>query len=392
MTRGALVLALVAAGLAVPAQAGWNSLGAMPAPQREGDGLLFRNAQGVVLVRAVAPDILRVRFSPAQAFGRDHSYAVVGRDLGAPGATVEVGSDQSTLATVSLKVTIRHDPFRISVSDAEGNLLDEDDPDRGIAVAGRQVKVWKTLHPDESVYGLGEKNGRLSKRGPHMNGATFVMWTTDAYDYGDDTDPLYVSIPFYMVLRNGRAHGIFLDNTFRSVFDVGHESPDRLAFGAEDGELDYYLVYGPDPKRVIGRYTDLTGRMPLPPRWSLGFNQCRYSYYPESKVRFIADNFRQRQIPADVIWLDIHYLEGYNPFTWNKERFPDPKKMIADLRAQGFRLVTIVDPHPKKQPGWWVYDSGLKGESFVKNADGTPYAAPVWPSNAEKDPGPSVCP
>ena len=98
--------------------------------------------------------------------------------------------------------------------------------------------------------------------------------------------------------------------------------------------------------------------MPLPPRWALGYNQCRYSYYPESRVRLLADTFREKRIPADVIWLDIHYLEGYNPFTWDKTRFPDPGKMIGDLGRQGFKVVTIVDAHPKKQPGWPVYDSG----------------------------------
>ncbi len=364
----------------------------MPAPEREGDALVFKNAQGIVSVQAVAPDIVRVRFAPSARFGRDQSYAVANRELGAPGAAVEVGTRQSTIRTAQLRVTIAHDPFRIAVHDAQGNLVDQDDPERGIGVAGTQVKVWKTLRPDEHVYGLGEKNGRLSKRGPHMNGGTYVMWTTDAYDYADDTDPLYVSIPFYLVVQKGRAHGVFLDNTFRSVFDIGHESTDRLSFGAEDGELDYYLIYGPAPKRVIERYTALTGRMPLPPRWSLGFNQCRYSYYPESRVRFIADNFRERKIPADVLWLDIHYLDGYNPFTWDKERFPDPKKMIADLRRQGFQVVTIVDPHPKKQPGWWVYDTGLRADAFVKKRDGSIYEAPVWPSNAEKNPGMSVFP
>jgi alpha-glucosidase len=155
MKRVALVLALSVAGWAGSAEAGWNSLGAMPAPQREGDSLVFKSAQGIVSVGAVAPDIVRVRFSPTAAFGRDHSYAVVGRDLGAPGATIRTGAAESTIATSALRVTIRHDPFRISVADAAGNLLDQDDPERGIAVAGKEVKVWKTLRPEELVYGLG---------------------------------------------------------------------------------------------------------------------------------------------------------------------------------------------------------------------------------------------
>jgi alpha-glucosidase len=385
----ALVFLLAAA---LPVAAGWTSLGTMPPPQREANALVFKNEQGIVSVSVLAPDIVRVRFSPTPAFGRDHSYAVVTRDLGDPAATFDVGAEQSTIATPALRVTIRHKPFRIAFADAKGASLDEDDLERGIGFAGTQVKVWKRLRDDEHLAGLGEKSGRLDKRGPQLGGSSFVMWTTDAYGYGDDTDPLYASVPFFMVLRGGRAHGIFLDNTFRTFFDLGHESEQRISFGAEDGELDYYFIDGPAPKRVIERFTALTGRMPLPPRWALGYHQCRYSYYPEAKVRYVADSFRVRRIPADVIWLDIHYLDGYNPFTWDKERFPDPPRMVADLRKQGFRLVTIVDPHPKKQPGWWLYDGGLAGDHYVKNPDGTVFEAPVWPSQAERNPGPSVFP
>lgn len=375
-----------------PALAAVGSLGAMPPPRRAGHTLTFRNAQGSVAVTAVAPDIVRVRFVAAQSFGRDHSYAIAKRDFGDPGARFESDAQRSILSTSSLRVTLRHAPFRITFADAQGRILDQDDDERGMSFAGTQVKVSKRLRDDEHVLGLGEKNGRLDKRGPHMGGANYVMWTTDAYDYGDDSDPLYAAIPFYMIVRQGRAHGIFLDNTFRSFFDVGHESERRLSFGAEDGELDYYFIDGPDPKHVIERYTELTGRTPLPPLWALGYHQCRYSYYPESKVRYIADSFRVKRIPADVIWLDIHYQEGYNPFTWDPQRFPDPAKLTADLRRQGFRLVTIVDPHPKKQPGSVVYDSGLAGDHFVKNPDGSPFVAPVWPANAERNPGPSVFP
>jgi alpha-glucosidase len=218
------------------------------------------------------------------------------------------------------------------------------------------------------------------------------MWNSDTYAYDADTDPIYVSVPFFMVVRNGIAHGIFLDNTHRSSFDIGHQLDGLLSFGAAAGELDYYFIYGPTPKQVIERYTALTGRTPLPPRWALGYHQCRYSYYPEAKVRWIADTLRVRRIPADTIWFDIHYLDSYKPFTWDRERFPDPAGLIRALRAQGFRAVTIVDPHPKKEVGYAPYDSGLAGDHFVKNPDGSIYEAPVWPANAERNPGPSVFP
>jgi len=371
---------------------GWQSLGAMPAPTWDGKVLLFHNEQGVLAITPVSDDVVRVRFTTAKSFGRDHTYAVVNRDLGMPQAKVEVGSDSTSLQTASLKVTVQQAPLRISFANSAGEVLDADDTERGISFVGPAFRVAKQLHDNEHVYGLGEKNGRLDKRGWKLGGYNYVMWNSDTYSYDSSTDPLYVSIPFYLVTRHGQAHGIFLDDTYRSFFDIGRERQDLLTFGAAGGDLDYYFINGPDPKKVIERYTTLTGRMPLPPLWSLGYNQCRYSYYPESRVRLLADTFREKKIPADVIWLDIHYQDNYKPFTWNYERFPDPKKMISDLGKKGFHIVTIVDAHPKVEKGYAPYDEGIAGNYFVKNPDGSVYEAPVWPSQAEENPGPSVFP
>jgi alpha-glucosidase len=371
---------------------GWRSLDAMPVPIWNGKTLLFHSEQGSLAVTALSADVIRVHFTRAKSFVHDHSYAVVNPDLDTASAKVKIDSNFSTLATASLKVIVQQSPLRISFANSAGEVLDADDVERGISFAGPAFQVAKQLHDDEHVYGLGEKNGRLDKRGWKLGGYDYVMWNSDTYSYDSSTDPIYVSVPFYMVVKNGCAHGIFLDNTYRSFFDIGRERQDLLTFGADGGDLDYYFINGPDPKKVIERFTQLTGRMPLPPLWSLGYNQCRYSYYPEARVRLLADTFRVKQIPADVIWLDIHYQDNYKPFTWNHERFPDPKKMISDLRAQDFRVVTIIDPHPKKEKGYAPYDEGIAGNYFVKNPDGSVYEAPVWPSKAEKNPGPSVFP
>ncbi|HET9210371.1 MAG TPA: glycoside hydrolase family 31 protein [Thermoanaerobaculia bacterium] len=376
-----------------PAAAQWASLGNMPAPKRQGDSLVFHNAQGTAAVSVITDDIVRVRFAPARSLGRDHSYAVVNPRPGEARASFSIKKDRSEIATRSLRVTIRHAPFRISFADPAGNSLDEDDPARGTAFSGSAVRVWKRLRDEEHVYGFGEKTGGLDKRGNKLGGVSYAMWNSDTFAYGMGTDPLYADIPFFLVLRPGGAtHGIFLDNTFRASFDVGHETQGLLAFGAEAGELNYYFIQGPHPKQVIERYTSLTGRMPLPPLWALGYHQCRYSYFPESRVRFIAQNFRERHIPADAIWLDIHYMDGYKPFTWDRQRFPDPPRLLADLEAEGFKVVTIVDPHPKKERGYAPYDTGMAGSHFVKKPDGSVLEADVWPSQAEKDPGPSVFP
>jgi alpha-glucosidase len=380
-TAKTALLAILLVG-AIPARGQWTTLGDMPQPSRQGNALRFANAQAIVVVTALSPEVIRVRVSPGGE-GRDHSYAVINRNLGDPGATFTIEPARSTISTDALRVSIQHAPFRAAFATRDGRSLDEDDPQRGTAFSGTASRVWKRLRDDEHVYALGEKNGPLDKRGWKLGGYSLTMWNSDTFGYDPSTDPIYVSVPFYMVLRKGTAYGVFLDNTFRSNFDIGHQTQGVLSFGAEGGALDYYFIYGPEPKKVIERYTALTGRMPLPPLWSLGYHQCRYSYYPEKKVRFVAENFRIRSIPADVIWLDIHYQDSYKPFTWDRRRFPDPARMIGDLRKDGFRIVTIVDPHPKKEVGYAPYDSGLAGDHFVKNPDGSIYEAPVWPSRAQ---------
>jgi alpha-glucosidase len=380
--------------LALPAalRAGWESIGTLPPAPPAANGIVHRAPGAAVSVTALSPDVVRVRYSPTGSFGRDHSWAVVGRDPAPAQARVVPGPSATEVVTPSLRVRVSLAPFRVAFFDAKGESLDEDDPVRGMAHAGAEVRVWKRLRDDEVVYGFGEKNGRLDKRGWSLGGYHYTMWNTDTYAYDSSTDPLYVSVPFFIVMRNGKAHGVFLDNTFRSTFDVGRESRSLLSFGAEGGELDYYFIQGPHPKDVVARYTALTGRIPLPARWALGFHQCRWSYYPESRVRLLASTFREKRVPADTLWLDIDYQDSFKPFTWDRERFPDPRRMISDLGAQGFRVVTIVDPHPTKEPGYRVYDEGIAGGHFVKNPDGTVFEGPVWPSNAAKNGGNSVFP
>ncbi|HVF68397.1 MAG TPA: glycoside hydrolase family 31 protein, partial [Pyrinomonadaceae bacterium] len=241
----------------------------------------------------------------------------------------------------------------------------------------------------ETYYGLGEKAGATLSH----NSQQFVMWNTDTYGYPRGLDPIYQSIGFYTALRyekspagaragRGLAYGLFLDNTSRAYFDMGKTDPARVTFGAASGELNYYVFTGGrgrSPKKVLTDYTWLTGRAPLPPLWALGNQQSRWSYYPESRVREVARGFRESRTPADVIYLDIDYMDGFRVFTWNRQHFPDPRKLIADLRAEGFRVVLIVDPGVKVDPDYYAYQQGQAGGHFVKTADGRELHASVWP-------------
>jgi alpha-glucosidase len=358
-----------------PAYAEWQYIGNMTAEPPQARAITFRNSQALVTLTVLSPDVVRVRMAHGTSSGPDYSYAVVKTDWPSPQVEFAGTKETETIRTADLEVRVQLSPFRIAFYDRAGHLISKDSA--GMAWDGPRVRCWKWMPDDEHYFGLGENGDELDKRGH-----AYVMWNTDAYGWGPTTDPLYVSIPFFLTLRAGRAYGLFFDNTYRSSFDMGKEFPDRYSFGAEGGEINYYFFNGPDPKQVLERYTDLTGRMPLPARWQIAYHQSRYSYYPASMVRFIADNFRERHIPCDALFLDIHYMDGYRIFTWDKSRFPDPPKLLSDLRREGFRVVTIIDPGVKVDPNYWVYQQGLAGDDFVKMPDGKLFIGKVWPGDA----------
>jgi alpha-glucosidase len=189
-----------------------------------------------------------------------------------------------------------------------------------------------------------------------------------------------------MTYRAGIAAGIFLDNTARSSFDFGKESPSSYSFGAVAGPVDYYIFPGPSPRRVVETYAWLTGKPPLPPRWMFGFQQSRYSYTPESRLMEIANRLRADHIPADALYLDIDYQDRNRPFTVNTQTFPDLPKALATLHGMQFHVVAITDLHVAEvAEGYPPYDSGMAGNNFLHRPDGSVYVGSVWP-------GPSVFP
>ena len=185
-----------------------------------------------------------------------------------------------------------------------------------------------------------------------------------------------------MGLRGDAAYGVFFDNTWRGRLDFGVENPGHIAYRAAGGPLRCYVFYGPQATAVLDRYTELTGRMRMPPLWTLGYHQSRWSYTPESSVRSLAHEFRRRRIPCDAIHLDIHYMDGYRCFTWHPQRFPDPAALVADLHNQGFKVVPLVDCGIKQDPSYTVCANGLQEQVFCTLPDGEPVSAPVWAGNS----------
>ena len=371
------VLAFALACGAVSAQ-GWQHVGAVQNVEKLKDGVELTAGTAKVRVTAFREGVFRVRVAPHGTFSKDFSWAVIESPESLP---LTIDEDQKEVRVTAGKTVaiVQKSPLLISFSDAAGNTLLADEPSLPMAWNGERVRVWKKMPLEENYYGLGDKAGPMNRRN-----RAFTNWNTDAFGWQESTDPLYKTIPFFIGLRKGIGYGIFFDNTYRSSFDFGKESADYFSFGAEGGELNYYFIAGPEPKKIIEEYTALTGRAPLPPLWTLGYQQCRYSYYPEARVREIARLLREKKIPADTIYLDIDYQDGNAPFTVNRQYFPNFEKMIADLREQGFHVILITDLHIKKNPGhgYAPFDSGMKNDVFVKNPDGSVYVGMVWPGES----------
>jgi alpha-glucosidase len=355
-------------------QAQWHSLGNLDSYQVQGDKIILVSGPSVVQITLLAQDLIRVRLAPTGTFNPDYSWAVVKTDWPIVQPTVIDGVENLRIATSELALLVKKRPLRLSFFDRQGHPLNRDDESFGMCWNGKSVRVWKEMPLTENYYGFGEKAGSLDRKHHDM-----TMWNSDIPAYRADTDPLYQTIPFFYGINDGRSYAIFLDNSYWSSFDMGKEFRDRYSFGADGGELNYYFFYGPSPKKILSRFTELVGRMPLPPRWSLGYQQSRWSYYPESRVRKLAQTFRQKKIPCDIIYLDIDYMEGYRIFTWGKKNFPDPKKMISDLANDGFKIAVIVDPGIKADSLYDAFRTGLAGGDFLHYPDGRLFIGRVWP-------------
>ncbi len=331
-------------------------------------------ADGVSLqVNALREDIVRVRMWRGDAEPEDASWAVLAQ---ARTSSVPVTAEARGFATKALRVTV-DDHLMLTVTDLQGNILQRDAAP--VLWDGASFDVRKQRSFSDHFFGLGDKPGPLDR-----TGQTFTMWNTDAFGWQESTDPIYKSVPFFLDMNQGRTLGVFLDNTWRTNFDFGRADETRYTFGSQNGPIDYYLLYGPEAKQVVTEWAWLTGPSPLPPLWALGFQQSRYTYFPETQLREVAARLRKDRIPTDVLWLDIDFQHENWPFTVNDKAFPNFKGMVKDLGDEHFKVVVITDLHVARQPnvGYAPYDSGIAGDHFVKNPDGSIFVGKVWPGLA----------
>lgn len=346
------------------------------------------------------PDILRLQISVGGVFDENPSHAVApGMPFGEPTSTrilEKPGCVQ--IHSGSMEISLFSDPFHVEIRRSDGSLVlgSSRGPDGHpwfYRRAGEGFETGRTIQDQDGIYGLGEKTGSFNK-----NGRAWKFWNTDVLNPSvaggypetphedpmrDPTsvhfDPYYVSIPFYLHRPSGSAQvaGFFLNNLGRSSFDFSKPGEGILRF--ETGSYEEFVFAGPGLPEVMRGYSGLTGRIPLPPLWALGNHQCRWHDYSQEQVEALGRKYREAKLPCDVLWIDIDYMNEFRVFTWDAQKFPRQGDLIQNLQAQKLRLITIIDPGIKEEPGYPVYDEAIRDRLVCLNGQGEPYVGQVWP-------------
>jgi len=353
-------------------------------------------------LEVIRADTVRVKISRGGVFDEEPTFAVCVDPLSeATPFTVERDDNAVRVRTDDLVATLWLDPFRLDVHRADGTAVVETAQDSegrywAYATLNDAFTVRRTCRQEDAVYGLGEKTGHHNRKG-----RDFTLWNTDVlspdatreftgqWPEGDprgertstEFDPYYVSIPFFyhQSYPAGTMSGSFVDNGYRGAYEFSRPEEYRIHFAG--GQYTEYIFAGPRMPAILTAYTWLTGRTAPPPLWSLGYHQCRWFDYTQDAVEGIAQRHRDNGIPCDALWLDIEYMDGYRVFTWNTTSFPDAPGMLKRLEGKGFRVITIIDPGVKHDPGYWVYDQAVERDVLCRTEGGDIYVGQVWPGD-----------
>ncbi len=355
----------------LPKRSHMHTIGHLQNWRQQDNAVLLQCTHGVVRIEMITPAIVRLRMTASDELPPYFSYATCLSPVAVPFRIIE-DDDTLQVHTDALQVHIRRHPLAFKFCD-----------DRGQDVSGwvqdigweRGVGRWRQALPaGMHLYGMGERAFPLNLRGRQL---TLTTRDPEVYEPGDD--PLYINVPFVMGLHEGVAFGMLFDSMADGRMDLGAQQPDILHYETQNNELRLDYMAGPEPADVLQRYTALTGRMNLPPLWVLGYHQSRWSYESADEIREIATQFRKRRIPCEAIHFDIDYMDCFRCFTWDRQAFPDPPALLAELHEQGFKAVSMVDPGIKVDPQYHVCAEGVAQDMFCKLPDGTLFHGPVWP-------------
>ena len=357
----------------------------------------------ILTLDVVKEDLVRLAISRGGRFDENPTYALALDPLAKDVATAEFNVSESSgkihLTTSAMVLELVKHPFALNAYRTDGSTIFESaHTETGESLAYGYLNdvfvVRRKIGQLDPIYGLGEKTGTFNRRG-----RDFTMWNLDVLNPNDsgeftsahpDTDPrsditstefdpYYMTIPFFyhQDAKTSAISGSYVDNSYRGYYDFSGSDSYQIRF--DGGQFTEFIFAGPSMESILQDYTWLTGRTNLPPIWALGFHQCRWKDYVQADIEGLAKKYRELNIPIDTLWLDIDYMDEYRVFTWDEKRYPDAEGLLERLKAQGIRVITIIDPGVKLDPGYSVYDEGLAKGLFATTESGSTYIGQVWP-------------
>jgi len=344
-------------------QAPFNSPGSQKAIQSISSGVDIEYEYATLTIKFLTDDMVRVTWKPGLS---PIPYSIAQQEWDPVGVELISSASATTVRSKELQIEINN-LGGVAFYDSSGALLRIDHPPQNNRVAWRAATRFRL---DEHLSGMGERAVPFNLMGQEL-----LSWNTDpGGSYGSDKDPIYICTPVYIAIGSTGSYLIFYENSFPAIFNFSQDSEIEFL----GGELRYYFIMG-QPHRLLDRYTQLTGRPLLSPRWAFGYHQSRWGYHTEEDIRRIADGFAKNQLPLSAIHLDIDYMDGFRLFTVDKSRFPDLRKLSDDLKVKGINLVAIIDPGVKKDRDYPIYQSGIENDVFCKTPSKRVLHGVVWP-------------
>jgi alpha-glucosidase (family GH31 glycosyl hydrolase) len=353
----------------VPASA-QISPGAFSGYSIEGKAINIRAGTSSIRLIFYAPDVLRVDFLPAATTTFDSSLVVIRDTTENVGVTVVETDSTLELTSSALRARCGKTPVRMSYYDAGGKLLLAEPVSGGFSSIGAMRAASFAIKPDEHFYGTGERGIGLDLRGallPSYNAALY------GYPYTSPPLSMNINVPF---LASTSGYALYFENTYPASFDLGNTDPGTFSYTADGGELSYVVMAAPTVREQLERYTWLTGRQPLPPRWAFGFLQSKFGYRNEAEARTMIQTMRQKQIPCDAIILDLYWYRDMGDLSWNLSAWPDPPRMMTDFLAQGIKTIAITEPYITSYSVNYVSATG--NGVVAQDASGRPYTLNNW--------------
>eukprot|EP00475_Leptophrys_vorax_P026380 TRINITY_DN3720_c0_g1_i2.p1 TRINITY_DN3720_c0_g1~~TRINITY_DN3720_c0_g1_i2.p1 ORF type:complete len:685 (-),score=109.37 TRINITY_DN3720_c0_g1_i2:759-2813(-) len=282
--------------------------------------------------------------------------------------------DAGALGNPNYKFSYVQSPFGFQVTRmSDGEVLFNTSTERSLIFQDQYLEISSILPDNANIYGFGE---RVDSFRLENNEKTYTMWSLDS-----GTPPnqnLYGVHPYYMELRNGKAHSVFLKNS--NGMDVTLKQ-NKVTYQIIGGVLDFYIMTGPTPRLATQQYHELIGRPYFTPLWSLGWHQCRWGTKNLDVLKQVVKNYSLNHIPLETVWSDIDYMDSHRDFSWDPTNFPQAqmKTFVDSLHSNDMHYVVIVDPGIPSVPGYFPYDEGIRQNVFIKTGKGNIFVGKVWP-------------